>query len=123
MEILLGGQPIGTAQVRREGLYYCFDCRCRLSGEVVYRLTVRCGERTENLGIPVPEGSRFVLRTRIPVKRLGEGDLSIRAEPKHTDLGEKFVPLAPEEPFRYLRRLQDAFLQTRNGQIGVVLKE
>ncbi len=123
MDILLGGRSIGVAQVRREGLYYCFDCRCRLSGEVLYRLTVRCGERTENLGIPVPEGGRFVLRTRIPVKRLGEGELLIRAEPKHGELGGKFIPLSPEEPFRYLRRLQDAFLQVRDGQVGIVIRE
>ncbi len=121
--IILGGQAVGTAEVQREGLYYCFDCRCRLSGEMVYRLTVRCGERTENLGIPVPEGGRFVLRTRIPVKRLGEGTFLIRAEPKHAELMGKFVPLSPEEPFRYLRRLQDAFLQVRDGQVGVVIQE
>ncbi len=121
--ILLGGQAVGTAEVRREGLYYCFDCQCRLSGEIMYRLTVRCGERTENLGIPVPEGGRFVLRSRIPVKRLGEGTFLIRAEPKHAELMGKFVPLSPEEPFRYLRRLQDAFLQVRDGQVGVVFRE
>ncbi len=121
--IILGGQAVGTAEVQREGLYYCFDCRCRLSGEIMYRLTVRCGERTENLGIPVPEGGRFVLRTRIPVKRLGEGTFLIRAEPKHAELQGKFVPLSPEEPFRYLRRLQDAFLQVRDGQVGVVIQE
>ncbi len=122
MEIMLGGRSIGRAEVRREGLYYSFDCRCRLSGEVVYRLTARCGEKTENLGIPVPEGNGFVLRTRIPVKRLGEGEITLRAEPKHTQLSGKFVPLSPEEPFRYLRRLQDAFLQVRDGQVGIVIK-
>ncbi len=89
----------------------------------MYRLTVRCGEKTENLGIPVPEGSWFVLRTRIPVKKLGEGEMQIRAEPKHTDLSGKFIPLSPEEPFRYLRRLQDAFLQVRDGQVGIVLTD
>lgn len=123
MEILLGGKPIGTAGVRREGLYYCFDCRCSLSGEIVYRLVARCGERTAHLGIPVPEGGRFVLRTRIPVKRLGEGPMQLRAEPKHGPLEGKFIPLSPEEPFRYLRRLENAFLLVRGGQVGVVLTE
>ncbi len=120
---MLGGQSVGTAQIRREGLYYALDCRCRLSGEIVYRLVARRGERTVNLGIPVPEGNWFVLRTRIPVKRLGEGELQIRAEPKNVQWSGKFVPLSPEEPFRYLRRLQGAFLQVRDGQVGVVIQE
>lgn len=123
MDIQLAGERIGTGQVWREGLYTCFDCRCRLSGEMVYRITARCGEKTVHLGIPVPEGDRFVLRTRIPTKRLGEGPLTLRVEPKRDSLEGKFVPLSPEEPFRYLRRLEDAFLQRRDGQPGLVLKE
>lgn len=123
VDIRLAGTVIGLAEVYPQGLYTCFCCQCRLSGEILYRLTVRCGERTENLGIPVPEGGQFVLRTRIPTKRLGEGPLQILAVPKRAELGEKFIPLAPEEPFRYLRRLQDAFLQVRDEQVGVVIRD
>lgn len=120
-DIFLGGQSVGSCAIERQGLYYCFDCRCYLTGEVVYRLTVRCGENTENLGIPVPQNGVFTLRTRIPVKKLGEGEFSIRAVPKHSELGEKFVPISPEEPFRYLRRLEDAVLQVRDGKVGIVI--
>lgn len=120
-DIDLGGQCIGKARVERQGLYYIFDCRCDLSGEVVYRLTARCGEKMENLGIPVPQNGTFVLRRKIPVKRLGEGDFTIRAVPKHFQSAERFVPLSPEEPFRYLRRLEDAILQVRDGTVGVVI--
>lgn len=122
-DILLGGQSIGEASVQRQGLYYCFDCKCKLSGEVVYRLQVRCGENTENLGIPVPQGQWFRLQTRIPVKRLGEGELHFRAVPKHAQLEGKFIPLSPEEPFKYLQRLQNAFLQVRDGKVGVVIHD
>ncbi len=122
-EIQLGGQAIGQAEIVKEGLYYRFTCRCRLSGEVVYRLQARCGEMTENLGIPVPEGKDFVLRTRLPIKRLGEGSITVIATPKEAGLEGKFVPLSPEEPFQYLRRLQNAYLQTRCGQVGVVLSD
>ena len=54
-DIFRGGEKIGKAEVRREGLYYRFRCCCDLTGEVMYRLTVACGEKTENLGIPVPD--------------------------------------------------------------------
>ena len=63
-DILRGGEKIGKAEVRREGLYYRFRCCCDLTGEVMYRLIVICGGKTENLGIPVPEGDSFRLSTR-----------------------------------------------------------
>lgn len=122
-EILLGGRAIGRASVQRQGLYYLFDCRCSLSGESMFCISVTCGTNTENLGILVPEDGAFVLRTRLPVKRLGEELLRFEAVPKHTQRREEFIPLSPEEPFRYLQRLQNAYLQTRNGHFGVVLRE
>ena len=122
-DILLGGQPVGKAAVQRKGLYYEFDCRCDFTGEVMYRLWVRCGEHSENLGIPVPEDGKFRLTARIPVKRLGDGRLEFSAVPKHADLTGKFIPLSPEEPFRYLCRLQEAVLQVRDGKVGVVIRE
>ncbi len=119
-EIQLGGQSVGIATVYKEGLYYYFDCRCKLTGEVIYRLQVCCGETVENLGIPVPEGDTFRLRVRIAAKRIGKGELQIRAVPKHEPMVGRFVPIYPEEPFSYLRRLENAFFQIRDGQAGMV---
>lgn len=121
--ILLSGEPVGQAVVERQGLYYRFCCRCRFSGEIMYKLTVSCGAITENLGIPVPSGREFQLNTTIPIKRLGEGEPEFRAVPRHAQLQGKFVPISPEEPFRYLTRLHNAFLEIRNGRTGVVLTE
>ena len=61
----------------------------------------------------------FGVDTRFPVSRVGEGRLSFSLLPKHDPLGGRcFVPLCPEEPFGYLERLKDAFLETREGQMG-----
>lgn len=122
-DVLLGDKPIGKAYVTREGLYYRIRCRCTLSGEVIYKLLVSCGNQEENLGVLIPAAGEFGLDTRVPVKRLGEGNPKFRAMPRHTDLRGKFVPLSPEEPFRYISRLKDAFLENRDGLIGVVIKE
>ena len=67
-DITLGGRPVGQAVMFRQGLYWHFDCRCRLSGQVICRIAVSCGGKTENLGIPVPQGKEFVLRTRLPLR-------------------------------------------------------
>jgi len=121
-EITQGNQVIGQACVQRQGLYYHFSCRCRLSGEVICRLVVTCGGKQENLGIPVPEKDAYTLNTRISVSRLGQGQMTFRAVPRHNPLEEKFVPLSPEEPFRYLSRLKNAHLENRNGIVGIVLR-
>lgn len=119
--VLMGNQEIGRVKVTRQGLYYRFDCRCQLSGDVVCRLTVTCGAATHNLGILVPERGAFCLRTKIPVKQLGDGALQFGVRPNHKPVGSRFVPISPEEPFHYLSRLQDAFLEIRDGIPGLVI--
>ena len=118
----MGGEPVGQARVVRQGLYYCFSCRCRVSGEVICRVSVSCGARTENLGVLVPMGSEFGLEKKLAVKKLGRGPLRFRAGPKHSEEMERFVPVRPEEPFAYISKLQNAFLEIRNEELGVVLR-
>ncbi len=120
-EIYMGNTQMGTANVTRQGLYYSFLCRCALSGDVVCRVTVTCGGQTHNLGIPVPEDGAFVLRTRLPVKQFADGALRFLVQPNHKPVAGQFVPISPEEPFSYLSRLQDAFLEIREGVPGVVI--
>ena len=122
-DVLLGGQPVGKVRVEQQGLYYSFSCRCALSGEVIYKLAVTCGEHTENLGVLVPEGRDFALRAKLPAKRLGKGKLHFRVLPRHKEVTGKFIPLSPEEPFRYLSRLENAFLEVREGKIGIALRD
>lgn len=121
-DIMLADTPVGTVEVTRQGLYYRFDCRCKLSGTVICRVSVECGGHHENLGILVPTGDWFYLSTKLAVKRLGKGIPHFSALPKHRERELEFIPVYPEEPFAYLTRLQDAFLQIRDGQVGVALR-
>lgn len=118
-DVLLGGSKTGQAKVKRQGLYYYFDCSCRLSGEVIYKLTVSCGDRTESLGVFVPEDGQFKIKARLAVKKLGEGEPVFRAVPRHDPVGAQFVPISPEEPFAYLARLENAYLARKNGILGL----
>lgn len=122
--VYFGNQQTGKVQVLRQGLYYRFICRCQLSGDVVCRLHVSCGDKRESLGVVVPMDGGFGLDTKLPVKRLGEGKMEFLLIPKH-ELGqvETFVPIYPEEPFSYIERLKNAFLARKNGQVGVVFKQ
>ena len=120
--VCFGQQPVGKIQVLRQGLYYRFICHCKLTGDVVCRLTVRCGDAQEKLGVLIPMGDGFGLDKKIPAKRLGEGKMEFYLGPNHDQVMGKFVPIYPEEPFSYIERLKDAFLANHNGQVGIIIK-
>ena len=118
-EVYLHGQAVGKVEVRREGLYYRFRCRCRLSSQSVCRL-----EANEvSLGILVPMGDGFGLDTKLPVKRFREEPWEFEVMPNRPVLEGRFIPIKPEEPFAYLERLKGAYLARRDGQVGIILKE
>lgn len=121
--VTFGGHSVGKVQVLREGLYYRFICRCILTGDVVFKLMVRCGGKEESLGILAPAGDGFGLETRLASKRLADGEPEFWVAPNRVAMPGKFIPVYPEEPFAYLSRLKDAYLARRNGQLGVVIQE
>ena len=110
-------------RVTRQGLYYRFVCRCKLTGDVVCRLYVSCGGQQENLGVVVPVGEGFGLDTRLPVKRFREGEPAFSLVPKHQAASAQFVPIVPEEPFAYIERLKTSFLVKKYGQMGILLED
>ncbi len=117
-----GSQKIGTAQVAREGLYYRIHCNCSLSGDVLYKIILHGEQTQEDLGICVPMDGAFGIRTRIPIKRIG-GELRFIAVPRHRELTDHFIPVENGSPFPYIDRLENAFLDIRNGQTGIALAE
>ena len=121
--VFFGQAQVGKVQVRKQGLYYRIFCRCRMTGDVVCRLAVQCGQNRENLGVVVPVEGGFGLEKSVPCKRLGEGEPEFRLLPKHEKASGTFVPIYPEEPFAYIRNLKDAYFERRYGQAGVVIPD
>ena len=119
---MFGKESVGKVQVLPDGLYLRFICRCQLTGDVVCRLIVHCGDHQENLGVVVPVDDGFGLDKRIPAKRLADGELSFVLMPKHEENSGKFIPIYPEEPFAYIARLKESFLIRQNGQVGIVIQ-
>jgi len=122
-EIRLGAEPVGEAVVEKQGLYYRFSCRCRVNGATMQRVMVACGEKKVDLGICVPMGDLFGVDKKVPCKQLGEGKPEFFLTPRPSSHGGKFVPVYPEEPYAYMSKLKDAFLEIRNGQMGIVIRE
>lgn len=122
-EIRQGERAVGWARVVKQGLYYHFSCRCRLTGEVMHRISVRCGDREEDLGVCVPMDGQFGLEKRVPCKRFPDGKMEFFLSPHHEKMEGKFIAVYPEKPFMYMARLKDAFLRTQAGQAGIVIRE
>lgn len=122
-EIYLGRDNVGEAKVERQGLYYCFTCRCRLHSEVISRVTVTCGGHTESLGILAPMGKEYCLTKKLPVKKLKDGIPEFRIMPKRPGMPGVFIDVYPEEPFRYIAKLEKAYLEERRGRLGIMIKE
>ena len=118
--IILGSREIGQARVEKEGLYLRFSCSCRQIGDGISRVVMRWKDREECLGVLAPKDGEFWLERRIPTKTLPDGvpDFLIRKEGSVEGI---FVPICPEEPFAYLHRLKDAYLERRNGELGLRL--
>ena len=121
--ILQGTDKVGTAVVTQEGLYYRISCRCRYGGEPMRRIFMNLGDQQLDLGVCVPVDGQFGLEKRIPRKNLVSGTPQFRLMPKYRRTDRLFVPVYPEEPFAYMAKLKDAFLEIREGQIGVLIKE
>lgn len=160
-DIMCDASPVGKAQVKRQGLYYCFSCRCRLPDSGIYRIHVCCGENCEDLGICIPLDGMFGMDKRVAAKYLGEGTMSFHLHPRDwkpqpviaeqepvpeekpedeekltaaeisipaqeeegipAEQDERFIPVSEDEPFDYLDELENAVMEVRGEQIGIVL--
>lgn len=118
-----GEETIGRVQVQRQGLYYYIHCRCNITGCVRYQLVASSEQNTVDLGLCVPMDGKFGVETKIPCKRLGEGSFSFRLVPRRRKSAANFVPVSPDEPFAYIRQLQNAHLARLEGAVGIVLPE
>ncbi len=120
-DIYLGKQSIGKATVTRQGMYGCIVCKCHISGQVPYRVELKAGEKFQDLGLLVPENGWFTLTKRVPIRFLEGAELKFDALPARGELNGKFVPISAEEPFRYLSRLENAYLARRGKLQGIVI--
>ena len=122
-EVFEDEKMVGTVEAVREGLYIRFSCRCRPADRDMIRLWMICGEKEIDLGLCVPMDGGFGTEKRIPAKQCGVGEPTFCLRHKDDTLRGKFIPLSPEEPFRYIHRLETAFLERRGLKVGIVLTQ
>ena len=120
-DIVMNESKVGYAEVSKEGLYYRIFCSCLPPEQGMHRVKVSDGSMTRDLGICVPEGGRFTLTARVPIKYLKENELSfVLCGEKDTVVS---VPVADKEPFSNLEELEAAHLNTANGQTEIIIEQ
>ena len=122
-DVMRAGEKAGTVRVEKQGLYYSFSCRCSIPGKAVHRLMVICGNVRTDLGICVPVGAEFGVNRKLPCKQFPVGEPEFLLVSGRETGGRKFVPVYPEEPFAYMTKLKNAFMEIRDGQVGVSIPE
>lgn len=119
--VLLGNEPVGQVLVERHGLYYHFRCQCQLHSEVICRITVSCGGKHENLGILVPSGKDYHLTKSLPIKLFSKAVPEFWITPRQAMQQNLHIDIYPEEPFRYIAKLERAYLDNSNGKPVIVI--
>lgn len=122
-DIYCGGTNVGTAKVRKEGLYYCFDCECCLDKKGLFKICLSNADETIMLGTPIPQGQTFRLHTKLPVKRfLTQEPRFFIADKQEGNVG-LFIPVHPDAPFLHLKDLKNAVFCIQNGKKGIVIRK
>lgn len=119
--IIYNGNTVGNAIVRREGLYYAFDCQAQMPKGNIYRLKLSDGDKCIELGICVPERNCFVVRKKIPVKYWSGERFNFQIT--CTQNGEEFYPVREDRPFAYLKDLHRMKFSVRAEAAGVILED
>lgn len=122
-EVYSAGQAVGKVTVSRQGLYYRFNCRCTLTGEVMFRLVLEDGNNRYDLGILTPVDGFFGLQCRRTLKQMECTAPRFILRPNRKSYGAELISVKPQEPFAYLSALENAFLLRRNGKNWIGLQD
>lgn len=116
-EILCESVVVGSAEMKREGLYYKIHCTCTPPNDRIHRITVSDGTTVRDLGICVPSGTKFTLTARLPMKCFQSEKLSFALVTQD----RTGTPVSDGAPFDRLDDLEAARLQITDGQPEIII--
>lgn len=117
-QITWKGNQVGNAEIRKEGMFYRFSCRCYLVNKGVYRIAVTDGQNKHDLGICVPDGSGYSCVARLPCNRLNGTVFTFLLTDGKKKEG---IPILAATPFFYLDKLNTARLRITDGQPEIII--
>jgi len=121
-DIYLGQDIIGKARVKAEGMFFRFECQCRIPSESIHYAIVQCGEKEFNLGVCIPEGNSYLAYKRIPIKEFKNEELRFFVQEKK-EKNTVRVSVNPQKPFAYLQHLDHAKLDFSDENPQILLDD
>lgn len=112
-QIIFDGNPVGSAEIRKEGMFYRITCRYHLPYKSVFRVLLNSSNHKFDLGVCVPDGNGFSCVTRIACNQLKGDNFSFSLNDGAKKGG---IPVAAGKPFVQLEKLNTARLCITNGQ-------
>ena len=116
-EIFYEDTVVGSAEIKREGLYYKMRCICIPPNDGIHKITVSDGVTVRDLGICVPLNGKFTVTARLPIKCFQSDRLRFTLIPK-TKAG---IAISDGAPFAQLDKLEAARLVFSDGQPEIVI--
>lgn len=121
-DIKMQGRTVGKAAVDKQGLYYRFDCQCGFTDKEVHSVWVCWEGGNRKLGVCIPNGGQYCLKTQVPVKYIPDDGLTFTVDYTQKNRTD-FYPVDAEKPFAFIDRLADAQFDIRDGKPGIVIEE
>ena len=115
--ITYNGEPAGTMNVTKEGLYYQFQGQCSFRKNDYYRIIAKYPGGTKDLGLCVPIGNSFLLQKRVSAKEIPYDNWSFYATDSSST--PRFIGVKDDQPFLYLSSLEYAVFSAENGGCGL----
>ena len=109
-DLLFEKKKVGTASVKRCGLYVEVVCQCQFQEEGIYKILLTGSYGAMNLGTCVLSEDGFVLKRKIPVKNVGEGEYQFSViTPKSYNTSHR-IPVCANTTFDSISKLRNARL-------------
>ena len=111
-------KKVGHVKVKKDGLYYRLECICSPPQEGIHRIIVGNYQNRISLGICVPQGREYGIKTCVPVKKLtGVPFLFTLVEI------QKRIAVFSGMKFEEIDKLNAAHLEIVHGQQVLVIDE
>ena len=101
------GKEAGQMQVQKVGLYYQLQCCCSFPRKDFYRIIIKHSTGSIDLGICVPEGDKYYIRTKIAANLITGDDWQPCAVDSQNKAGS--IEITENASFRYLSRLRQMY--------------
>ena len=107
---------VGTASVKKDGLYFLISCKCAFPKEGIYKIDIFSSRPTLHLGTCIPDGDVFTLQKRISAKSIADEDLRFEINAFWDSRRENFICVSTDKPVPCISMLRTGRFIRENGE-------